>query len=371
MIKKISYMLVAFALLPQIAAAQTKAETKLYQKTISKPSVASYDKFLKKYPSSVYAAEITAKKDTLLNISPYTLADAERIVADQLQPGLLVKAMAWRSEGTDRISGVGYDGKMHRVMSLEKDDAGWNIASDYTIENDDIKADSKIEFVDSSCVLKFAGVEYLRFNLLTGYAGGDSLSYEAVLFCPKDDLKSCSLSFLGRRLAGGEGYSMEGIIDDGLKDNMNTAPMVYLKSELQNNKYLHELPMETILTDEAIRWWIQKNPSALSSATSISFGQIPEESSLAQTFGKVKKETCAKYRAAMFDIRDYTVVVAQDRTSGKYILAWAEPECRDHKNGRLLNNIYFEDGSSLVLFYYHGKKTFKYRLNLANKSLKR
>ena len=34
-------------------AAQNKAETKFYQKTLSKPSVEAFDKFLKKYPSSV------------------------------------------------------------------------------------------------------------------------------------------------------------------------------------------------------------------------------------------------------------------------------------------------------------------------------
>ena len=42
-------------------AAQKKAETKLYNKTLSKPSLEAFDKFLKKYPSSVYAADILAR----------------------------------------------------------------------------------------------------------------------------------------------------------------------------------------------------------------------------------------------------------------------------------------------------------------------
>ena len=50
--------------------AQTKAETKLYDKTVKRPSVAAFDKFLKKYPSSVYSEEIKARRDTLLYISP-------------------------------------------------------------------------------------------------------------------------------------------------------------------------------------------------------------------------------------------------------------------------------------------------------------
>lgn len=364
---KISAAILSLAILPQLSFAQTKAETKLYQKTVFKPSVASFDKFLKKYPSSVYAAEIQARKDTLLIISPYTLADAGQIVSEYM-PGYKVKALAWRSDGIDRVSGIGFNDAGCRYMLLEKDKNGWNVASEYNVEDDDIKADSQFDFVDSTYVLKIAGREYVRFNRLITYAGGDSLEYAAHLFCPKEEFNSRSLSFIGKKLADG---TAEGRIDDGLESGMDTPPMIFLKSELQKVACLSELPMSTILTDESIRWWLEKNPEALTTAKSVRFGQIPEESSLALTYESLKKESCTKFRAAMFDIRDYTVVVAYDRSAGKYLLAWAEPECKDHKNGRLLNNIYFEDGSTLVLFYYHGRKTFKYRLNLSSKSLRR
>ena len=46
--------------------AQAPAETKLYNKTLKKPSVKAYDKFLKKYPSSVYSIEIRTLKDSTL-----------------------------------------------------------------------------------------------------------------------------------------------------------------------------------------------------------------------------------------------------------------------------------------------------------------
>ena len=364
---KISAALFALAILPLSATAQTKAETKLYQKTVSNPSVASFDKFLKKYPSSVYAAEIQARKDTLLIISPYSLEDAVQIMSAQM-PDYRVKAQAWRSEGIDRVSGIGFNDAGCRYMLLEKDKNGWNVVSQYDVEDDDVKSGGSFDFVDSTYVIRIAGREYVRFNRLITYAGGDSLEYAAHLFCPKEEFNSRSLSFVGRKLADG---SAEGRIDDGLESGMDTPPMIFLRSELQKVEGLHELPTGTILTDESIRWWIEKNPDALTTAKSIRFGQIPEESSLALTYESQKKESCAKFRAAMFDIRDYTVVVAYDRSSGKYLLAWAEPECKDHKNGRLLNNIYFEDGSTLVLFYYHGKKTFKYRLNLSSKSLRR
>lgn len=366
-LKLTAYTALAFTFLPFIASAQTKAETKMYQKTVSKPSVAAFDKFLKKYPSSVYSAEIQAKKDTLLCISPYSLADAESIIAGFAPQGSRAKAFAWRAEGIDRVSGMAYDENKYSFILLEKGKDGWLVNTEYEVDYDDAEKGRSFDFADSSYVLKFSGEEYLRYNIVSTFAGGDSLEYKAVLFCPKAEHNSRTLSFIGKKIA--DGY--EGKIDDGLADGMNTPQMMFLKSELQKNPILHELPMSTILTDESIRWWLQKNPDALTSAKKISFGQIPGESSLASTFEKTKKESCSKYRAAMFDIRGYSVVVALDRATGKYLLAWAEPECKDHKNGRLLNNIYFEDGSTLILFYYQGKKTFKYRLNLAEKSIKR
>ncbi|MBO6238653.1 MAG: hypothetical protein J6N50_07645, partial [Bacteroidales bacterium] len=77
-------------------SAQKRAETRLYQKTLSKPSVEAFDKFLKRYPSSVYAAEILARKDTLLNISPYDEKQAREIVAELLPAGSGALAIADR-----------------------------------------------------------------------------------------------------------------------------------------------------------------------------------------------------------------------------------------------------------------------------------
>ena len=69
--KKLLFAALLLLLAAAPLAAQKKAETKLYDKTIAAPSIAAFDKFLKKYPSSVYAADILARKDTLLNITPY------------------------------------------------------------------------------------------------------------------------------------------------------------------------------------------------------------------------------------------------------------------------------------------------------------
>ena len=46
--------------------AQKKGETKLFKNTIAKGDTTSFNKFLAKYPNSVYAPTIQAKKDSLI-----------------------------------------------------------------------------------------------------------------------------------------------------------------------------------------------------------------------------------------------------------------------------------------------------------------
>ncbi|MBR5404578.1 MAG: hypothetical protein IK113_10230, partial [Bacteroidales bacterium] len=56
----------ALLVLPLSLGAQTKAETSLYGKTIRKFSIKAADKFLKKYPNSVYATKVLHLKDSVM-----------------------------------------------------------------------------------------------------------------------------------------------------------------------------------------------------------------------------------------------------------------------------------------------------------------
>ena len=105
---------------------QTKAESRLYSRTIEKPSLEAFDKFLKRFPNSVYSAEISARKDTLLSISPYSTAEAEAILAGFVPEGALYKAFPERKEAVDRIYGVcisrrwtGSTGYAYRLPTLK------------------------------------------------------------------------------------------------------------------------------------------------------------------------------------------------------------------------------------------------------------
>ena len=370
---------VAFALL--LAAlplsAQTKAETKLYNKTLSKPSVEAFDKFLRKYPSSVYAAEIAARKDTLLNISPYSEAQAAAIAAELLPGGVSFRAIADRREAVDRIYAVCLDGEglaldQVRIVTLEKGRSAWAMTGTYDAPASSADGMAERAFVDGTQTFDIRGTRFLRFNYLMRSADGAQQAYVAAAYAPQTDDFGC-VSFSGKDIRrGDDAYRISGRSDAALLSGLDRPWMRLLLKDVDENPCLEAIPENFWLTDAAIEWWLEQNPGALTDATHLKFNIIQKESSLVEEFTKARgKKNSGKYTAAMFDHRGYTVIVAYQKADDNYVLAWVEPECKDHYRDRLLNSIAFDDANSLAMSYYHGNRTFKYHLNLASKNLRR
>ena len=370
---------VAFALL--LAAlplsAQTKAETKLYNKTLSKPSVEAFDKFLRKYPSSVYAAEIAARKDTLLNISPYSEAQAAAIAAELLPGGVSFRAIADRREAVDRIYAVCLDGEglaldQVRIVTLEKGRSAWAMTGTYDAPASSADGMAERAFVDGTQTFDIRGTRFLRFNYLMRSADGAQQAYVAAAYAPQTDDFGC-VSFSGKDIRrGDDAYRISGRSDAALLSGLDRPWMRLLLKDVDENPCLEAIPENFWLTDAAIEWWLEQNPGALTDATHLKFNIIQKESSLVEEFTKSRgKKNSGKYTAAMFDHRGYTVIVAYQKADDNYVLAWVEPECKDHYRDRLLNSIAFDDANSLAMSYYHGNRTFKYHLNLASKNLRR
>ncbi len=148
--------------------------------------------------------------------------------------------------------------------------------------------------------------------------------------------------------------------------------MRLLLQAVRDNPLLEEIPENFYLTDAAVQWWLEQNPDALTTARNLKFNILPENCSLVEEYTKARgKKNSSKYTAAMFDHREYTVIVVYQKEDKNYVLAWAEPECKDHYRDRLLNSISFDDANTLSMDYYHGNRTFKYRLNLTSKTLRR
>ena len=355
--------------------AQSKAETKLYNKTLSAPTLKSYDKFLKKYPQGVYAADILARKDTLLNISPYSMEDAGSIAAPFFGAGAAVKAFAYRSEAIDRINVVAVKADTLnvgdvRVAVLVKDaKKGWGVESSYDRYAFEDKDFTSVELVDSSYVLKVGKKQFLFFNCLM--TGADVQDYLAAAYC-FDTEEFSTVLFSGKSVlgAGESGYGILGRPDASAR--VQNPEVNLLVKFIEDNPRLQKVSDADYYTDAAIEFWLQKNPDALTSATRVTASVIDPSSSLIDQYKKAKgKQNSSKYTAALVDFRGYTMIIVYQKATQDYILAWVEPECRNHNTDRLLNSIEFQDSNSLEMFYYQGKKYFKYHLNLASKTLRR
>lgn len=374
----VAAVILAAASLP--ALAQTKAETKLYSKTLAKPSLTAYDKFLKKYPSSVYSDDISARKDTLLNITPYSEQQAADIIAPLLPDGAEFKAIADRREAVDRIYGVCINAdtlSLDRVRvytaTLEKGE--WKLSGSYEAPSVDAGDMASRSFVDATSVFTIRGIRYLRFNYLMSSADKASQTYVAAYYAPQTD-EFGSVAFTGKNtLRNGSdlAYEIYGRSNKNMISNIRLPQMALLSKDIDENAQLKVIPESEYLTDAAIEWWTSKNPELFGNEKSLhlSFLIIQKESSLVQEFERNKKKSSSKYNAAMFDINGYTVIVVYQKAGDNYVLAWVEPECKDHYKDRLLNSISFDDANVISLNYYHGNRTYKYRLNLASHDLRK
>ena len=169
--KKLLFAALLLLLAAAPLAAQKKAETKLYDKTIAAPSIAAFDKFLKKYPSSVYAADILARKDTLLNITPYNETLAAAIAAPLLPGGAQFRAIADRREAVDRIYAICLDGEglaldQVRIVTFVKKGGDWEQEGVYDAPATDAEGMTARAFVDGTSVVTIRGTRYLFFHYL-------------------------------------------------------------------------------------------------------------------------------------------------------------------------------------------------------------
>ena len=360
-------------------AAQKKAETKLYDKTIAKPSLAAFDKVLKKYPSSVYAEDILARKDTLLNISPYDMEQARSIAGGLLDGSAEFLAIADRREAVDRIYALCLDGDglamdQVRIVTFVKAADGWEREGLYDAPAADAEGMGRRSFVDGTSVTDIRGTRHLFFNYLMSSADGAQQTYVTAAYAPQTDEFGC-VSFIGQDSLKPDDtapYRLSGRINEVALSGMERPFMRLMLQDVRNNPLLEEIPENFYLTDAAINWWLTENPDALTTAKHLKFNILQEESSLVEEYQNAKgKKNSSKYTAAMFDHRGYTVIVVYQKDDKNYVLAWAEPECKNHYRDRLLNSISFDDANTLAMDYYHGNRTFKYRLNLTSQNLRR
>lgn len=351
---KIIVALLMLAMLPVALEAQTRQETNNYKKFLKKPTITAADKFLKKYPESVYAPKVVHLKDSLELLRITSVTSKERALE---LAGDCLDAMGWRYDDVEKV--LALDDKLNlRILSPAGEVKEYRTIPRYTLEDD---PDSLTLVLPMEAASPLGKRNYVHFAYKNGAA-----EYVEVLYLPEEDIVNQVL-FYGGPLPGGkiEGQSPESI--EGLNP---TAEVAWLLMRLQENKDLVPIAKADWLTDSAIRWWLENNPGAQSSAGRLHFGALDPESSIVEGYRKARKEKGKNCAAALFDIRGYTVICSG--AGGKYTLLWCEPVCKNTRRDKYLNNIYFEnDGTTLDLFYYKGGTTFKYKISTASQTIRR
>ena len=352
------------------AATQSKAETSLYTKTLAKPSVKAADKFLKKFPESVYAPVIRHLKDSL-QTAEFQKKNVSQITKDEAlqKAGECLDAVGWKKDGTEHIlaltvlqGAVAPTELTLRILSPNGAPETAKTIPVYTLQDPQkpFRLALPLEVVSPLGPRR----NYLHFAY---YNGADE--YVEVLYLPEEDILDQAM-FYGNPV-GKDQQHIEGQSPEMMEGLQLTAETAWLVGRLKDNPSLIPISKADYLTDAAIRWWLEKNPGAGSKSARISFGRLDPESSMVLAYNKHSKEKGKNCNAALFDIRGYTVICVRSRTDGEYSLAWCEPVCRNRNRDKLLNTIYFEsDGVTLVLFYYKGRTTIKYRLSTASHTLR-
>lgn len=252
-----------------------------------------------------------------------------------------------------------------RCVTIVDQKGTWTVTDSFSMPCGDENGLPFTGLTDSVCVRQLGADRYITYSEQRG--DGASVQRTVVAYSPAT-LAINTVTFNGRAVKDGK---FKGTSNKNVLTGTDRPEMAWIIQRLESYPDLMFQSEGEIMSEQAIEWWLSKNPKALTSSTKITFGQLPAESSLAALYEKAKKEKGDKFYAAQVDTDEYAMVIAKNRSTGQYVLAWVEPQCRNKKTDRLLNSIYFSTGSYLTMFYYKGKTTFTYRLNLANGTLQR
>lgn len=367
-------------------SAQKKGETKLFNTVIAKGDTISYNKFLAKYPNSVYAKTVQAKKDSLIlsyNTTIFSLQQSEGFFKSaynlpaEAVAGKDFIVMPLRRNNVEYMLGVVApegNGSL-RVVKFEQNNGSWNKIMEREegryIQDDALGMFSFSPVSEQNLfeVVQVQNEKYLHFNYTNFTEGTDPRSgWENSSVELISNLLSLSGESLFNTMFSGEKINGEiyGKCSDSAQGGIMGTPQInYLVAYLSGQEYLKPADKDRELTKEAIKWWYSNNKAG---ANTLNFGVLEEGHPIVEGFKVLKtKEISGNNSADFFDIMGTTVLCVYNKANNQYILVWCEPQNKDPKKEKTLSSIYFEKGNTLVLYYYQGNKTFKERINLGTR----
>ena len=389
-------------------SAQTKAETKLYNTTISKGDLKSANKFLAKFPTSAYAPKIQRMKDSIV----FNTLDANDVLAyisfveknpkshfvkaanekiDQLNKSSITDAQAMEIaikaglNTEDVLSATGVKNRnkenvvaiiapkngYYTLATISENNGNWEITRQ--VEEAVYTNDNELEeftIVPGCNAVTINGAQHLQYAYTNSSSKAHKMSNipnknkELVLnLYSMDDNSVYNIMFSGTEKDNIlYGSTME-TVQGGLMAN---SQLISLMRQLAGMNNLKPYDKELFRTEETINWWYENNPE---NTGNLQFGIIPDNSELVNEFKQSKgKEEVGQYTVAMFDIMNNTVVTVYNKADKKYSLAVCQ-KLPVEKDDMELNTFYGEKGNTLVLYYYKGKTPIKKRLNLGSKRM--
>lgn len=374
--------------------AQKKGETKLFKNTIAKGDTTSFNKFLAKYPNSVYAPTIQAKKDSLIksyNTTIYSKEEAGRIFSENVAAaanklyGVDFVALSARKNNKEYIVGVISPSKedpytLHIVRIDETAPGEWqesfsNNASRY-MQDDNLKLFSMASIDDifngktTPQEVIIDGEKHICFYHLNYTEGTDERSgwpnNTAELVA---NLVSLGDGTLFSSIYAGErnGNEIEGSCADIAQVGIMATPqMNWLMRSFGKSTQLKPFDKEKELTKKAIQWWYDNNPQG---STRLNFGVLEENHPIVKRFLEDKYiESSKSNRATFFEIMGTTVICNYNKGTKQYLLLHCEKQPSDSQKEKSLNTLYFEKDNTIVLYYYKGKQAIKERIDLNAKT---
>ena len=242
---------------------------------------------------------------------------------------------------------------------------------------------------DSVSFVNVAGTDYILFSYLRDGEDPGTLDWTLKAVSFSGD-RFEHVNFVGKPLPPeGERFRIEGFSGSAMRANTDELTD-YLDSLLLADKRLVVLPESVYKTDKVVEWWLQNNPSALSSAKKVLFASLPADCSAVVAFegsaggavgagavagagagavakNKVKSKS-GRYQVASVDLRGYTLVIVKNMKKNSHTLVWAEPT-GVKKSDRRLMNLYFADDNTIAMVFYHGNSMLKYRIALGSGQL--
>ena len=211
--------------------------------------------------------------------------------------------------------------------------------------------------------------QMLEIPLLCRYDGGKRLKLTRYLYSLQDN-SLYGLDFDGTAIKPTKGeFCIEGVSSLALVEK--NVYSTYLDSLFRVDARLEILSEADFKSDEYIEWWLENNPNAMKSAGTIEFGTISEDCSIYTAYKKAKKSTKGNLEAGVCDVRGYSVVIVRNKKTNAHLLVWAEPVCKNRKTQRYIAQVGFMDNNVVSIYFYKGKEMFKYRINLANRTLRK